>query len=198
MKHLFVTFAIFISLVLSIFNFEVANASFTSKLTAKILPTKPIWGQVLVTPTPGIICTGLGQTMVLSSQVQAAQDTLKGAINGSNNIERASSVITGLYNMLPTYGTDPLKKPTLGGYVLGLNFAIPNLSLCKIGSIPIPVFKTTDTFGVSGGLKTLTPKWSDLKLNAQNLITSPGGTTETTNIVDGVPVTTITKNLITK
>ncbi len=193
MKHFFVAFVMLVSLILSVFSFGVADASFTSRLTKKLTPTKPVWGKVLMTPTPGIVCAGLGQTMVLNSQLAGLKTAVDGAVNSTNGIERTSAVLGGIYNMLPTYASDPTKRPIIGGYVLGLNNAIPNFSLCKIGTVPIPVLKTTSTFGVSGATKMMTPKWSDLKTVTPDLIKS-AGTTEITNIVDGMPVTTIIKN----
>lgn len=164
MKHVFVTITTFLSLILSLFIFGTADAGFVSNFTGK-LTNKSFGGKVLWTPIPGVICTGLGMSVVLSSNIGGAVSAARSATSGGG----AAGVIGGIYGMIPTYTTNPLRLPQIGGYILGTEKLIPNFTLCKIGDIPIPVLKTTDNYGTSGRggasteLKTLTPKLPDIK-----------------------------------
>jgi hypothetical protein len=144
MKHLFAISAISLSIVISLFSFNVANASIISKLN-----TKSFGGKILVTPIPGVICIGLGQAVYMNTNIGGAINAAKSVASSSSGAGTAMSVLGGIYGMIPTYTTNPLRKPVISRFILGTEKLIPDFKTCKMGSIPIPVLRTTSNYGIS-------------------------------------------------
>lgn len=87
--------------------------------------TTPFGGRVISTVYPGVTCTGTGTLFILT-----------GMSGTSTNF----------------YATNPMKKPRMGGWILGKADILPDLSICtiKLGTLssPFPV-KKTSIYGVS-------------------------------------------------
>jgi hypothetical protein len=162
MKHLFAAGAIFLSIIISLFSFNVANAALTSKLT------KSFGGKILVTPIPGVICIGLGQAVYMNSNIGGAINAARSATSSASGGEKAMSILGGIYGMIPTYTTNPLRKPVISRFILGTEKLIPDFKTCKIGSVPIPVLRTTSNYGISS--PTPTPNTNTGIINGQSVI----------------------------
>jgi len=160
MKHIFAVGAISLSIILSLFSFNIANAAITSKLT------KSFGGKILVTPIPGVICIGLGQAVYMNSNISGAINAAKSATSSASGGEKALSVLGGIYGMIPTYTTNPLRKPVISRFILGTEKMIPDFKTCKIGNIPIPVLRTTSNYGISSP----TPNTNTGIINGQSVI----------------------------
>ncbi len=116
--------------------------------------TLPFGGRVLTTTVPSVTCTppGTGPVVLISNIVSLGSAVYSGANNQQSGVQRAAGVVSGVYNALPYYATDPTKTPKPGQWILGRASLIPDLSLCysaALGGFPVPVKKTT-TYGVSG------------------------------------------------
>jgi len=122
----------------------------TSKQTAEATVYKSFGGRVLLAPIPGVTCLGLGKLLVLNTNIGALIGAATSATSkDSEATAKTISTLMNLYNMIPTYATNPLKSPNIGGQILGSEKPIPSLKTCFIGSVPIPVFLTTANYGVS-------------------------------------------------
>ncbi len=162
MKHLFAISAIFFSIMLSLFSFNIADASITNKLT------KSFGGKILITPIPGVICIGVGQAVYMNSNIGGAINAAKSATSSATGGEKALSVLGGIYGMIPTYTTNPLRKPIISRFILGTEKLIPDFKTCKIGNIPIPVLRTTSNYGISS--PTPTPNTNTGIISGQSVI----------------------------
>jgi len=111
---------------------------------------KSFGGRVLLAPIPGVTCLGLGKLLVLNTNIGALIGAATSATDKNSDATiKTVSTLMNLYNMIPTYATNPLKTPNIGGQILGTEKPIPSLSTCFIGSVPIPVFLTTINYGTS-------------------------------------------------
>lgn len=187
MKHIFAAGAISLSIVISLFSFNVANASILSKLNSK-----SFGGKILVTPIPGVICIGVGQAVYMNSNIGGAINAARSATSSASGGEKAMSILSGIYGMIPTYTTNPLRKPVISRFILGTEKLIPDFKTCKIGNIPIPVLRTTENYGISKPVKT--PDVSTVPATDNPVVKDSIGNATNMNTtvekVDGATITT--------
>jgi hypothetical protein len=114
------------------------------------IPKKSFGGKILLAPIPGVTCVGTGKLMVLTSNVGAAVGAVASSTNkDSSTGGKALGTAMALYNMIPIYTTNPERRPKPFYNTLGTAKMVPNFSTCKIGSVPIPVLKTTENYNIS-------------------------------------------------
>jgi hypothetical protein len=127
--------------------------AFSIRADALGLPTKSFGGTVLLSPIPGVTCYGIGRSLFLSSNIKGLIDTVSAATSNGSTGEKAAGVVSGILKLIPTYANDPTKIPRMGKQILGNEKLIPNFTKCSITAfatpIPIPVYVTTDNYGVS-------------------------------------------------
>lgn len=144
MKYFLKLAAVTLGIVCLLATPEVINAGF--------IPTRDFGGKTLVAPIPGLICIGTGASLLLSSNVAAFTQTVTAAVS-SGDKNKAANIISGILSMIPTYATNPTRIPRTGQDILGQENLIPNFSTCYITfgiiTIPIPVYKTTNNYGVA-------------------------------------------------
>jgi len=124
--------------------------SATSSSSSSKKYTFAFGGKVLSTTIPGVICTGIGTPIILSSNIGGAISAASSQFSSSSG-EKITGGVTGVYKMIPFYATNITKQPKVGGYILGKADIAPDLSICKTETdppIPVPVRKTSN-YGVS-------------------------------------------------
>lgn len=130
------------------------NAQMTTSGSVKNSYTFPFGGRVLTTTIPTVTCLppGTGPVVLMSNIVSLGSAVYSGTNKQQTGFERASGVVSGVYNALPFYTTSITKVPKPGQWILGRHEIIPDIKTCvseALAGFPIPVKRTT-TYGVSG------------------------------------------------
>jgi hypothetical protein len=131
--------------------------------------TVPFGGRVLSTQIPTVTCAttnGTAPVLLLSNLAGLASAGLSATDRNQNGLQKTTGVVGGIYRAIPLYTLPissvtrlPLQQPKPGGWILGNQRLIPDISTCQTSAfgapVPFPVVQT-DNYGVSrpvGGLR---------------------------------------------
>ncbi len=147
-----ISFSLLILVFFLLFTRETWAVTLSGTVRASSPLLKSFGGTIILAPIPFIKCTGIGKSTLLTSNISGLIDIAKSAASAPSK-SKAIRIAAGIYKMIPTYTTNPRKVPIPGKQILGNEKLIPDLKTCYItagpAQIPIPVFKTTDNYGVS-------------------------------------------------
>lgn len=108
---------------------------------------KSFGGKIISTSVPLVTCPSGGTVVVISSNIEGLVDIGMSQIDSSQSVgSRTAGVSKALYNVIPYYTQDVLKKPKVGTWILGKSKITPNLTYCQMNisgtPIPFPVLPT--------------------------------------------------------